>query len=166
MQNAANLISEVPIVITVLKFKVPSKTQCNLLRPPVNQKTSYMLPPYQGTEYLFPFQKEGLVGIVRKYWTKARPKPAWYTRSCSSVSTKCFVSKALVGCPSSIAACNTDVILLCAAFGFPTTASVTGLLMALLQKVHLYYMFGLVKPRRKEESRSLSFFDACKASTM
>lgn len=67
IQNAANLISKVPIVITILKFKVPSKTQCNPLCPPVNQKTSYMLPPYKGTEYPFPFQKEGLVGIVRKY---------------------------------------------------------------------------------------------------
>lgn len=133
-----------------------------------------MLPPYSGTEYPFSFQKKRTGGHSEKILNQSKTKTSMiHTKSCSSMS-RCLVSRALVGCPSSIAACSTDGIRLCVAsvvdgseLWFPTTAPVTGLFMASLQKPHPYHMLlGLLKPRRKEESRNLSFFHASKASTM
>lgn len=112
-----------PIVITVLKFKVPSKTQCNLYVP-CKSENQLHASTIQWRRISIPIPKKRPGGHSEKILDQSKTKTSMiHTKSCISVS-KCLVSRALVGCPSSIAACSTDVILLCAAsvaqsFGSP-----------------------------------------------
>lgn len=81
---------------------------------PCKSKNQLHASTIQGHRISIPIPKRRTGGHSEEILNQSKTKTSViHTKSCSSVSTKCLVSKALVGCPSSIAACNTDVILLC-----------------------------------------------------